>query len=598
MNNLRLITIILLLTLINIGVRAANGNSYQDTAFQRLYKEYAVLFYKEDKQSAEKLADIRKQLQEIHLKNDNLYGYFSLRLGEVFYDNDHKRSFDAIRKANLLFEEMKSRGVDYYFLVYEALGHVFQSRGSYRMAEKYYLDAYNSSGKADVFVQMRILLRLANIHMIHNPKEAQKWTKICEELSHDQPDYRQAYYVVESIITLSLNDADAFWKVYKQYLDLRKSHPEVDENGKYVMHILYHAFKGNYDIALKSLNTPSGELNEIERLDVRRLILQRMNNYPEALRTEVIRGTLIDSLRTDMLFNNLNEINAEIDVAKMETKAAHERQIWLVVALILLSLIVATLVWRYYTRRRMQKELINKNKELEIALDHAKESDRMKTAFIEHVSHEIRTPLNVITGFAQVITNPDYELEEEERKNMLNDIKYNTDEITNIVNELLDIADDESKEYYKRTDKISVNAFCHEALNVAEKKNKGRLKLLFRTDVNDDFVFNCHQEALKKILKHLLGNAIKFTNEGSVELYVHESPDHGIVRFIVSDTGIGIDEVYKDNIFNRFFKIDSFKPGFGLGLTVSYKMTKLLEGNLSLDTTYKNGARFILTLPA
>ncbi len=598
MNNLRLITIILLLTIINIGVRAADGKSYQDTAFQRLYKEYSVLFYKEDKQSAEKLADIRKQLQEIHLKNDNLYGYFSIRLGEVFYDNDHKRSFDAIRKANLLFEEMKSRKVDYYFLVYEALGHIFQSRGSYRMAEKYYLDAYKSSANADIFVQMRILLRLANIHMIHNPKEAQKWTKICEELSHDQPDYRQAYYIVECIITLSLNDADAFWKIYKQYLDLRKNHPEVDENGKYVMHVLYNAFKGNYNVALESLNTPTSELNEIERLDIRRLILQRMNNYPEALKTEVIRGALVDSLRTDMLFNNLNEINAEIDVAKMETKAAHERQFWLIVALTLLSLIVATLVWRYYTRRRMQQQLISKNKELEIALDHAKESDRMKTAFIEHVSHEIRTPLNIITGYAQVITNPEYELEEEERNNMLTDIKRNTEEITNIVNELLDIADDESKEYYKRTDVISVNAFCQEMLQIAEVKNKGRLELLFRTDVNDDFTFNCHKEGLKKILKHLLGNAIKFTKEGSVELYVHESPDHGVVRFIVTDTGIGIDEAYKDKIFHRFFKIDNFKQGFGLGLTVSYKITKLLEGNLCLDTRYKSGARFILTLPA
>jgi len=598
MNCLKLKTILFLLTLITtIGVRA-DDKVYQDPAFQKLFKEYTLLFYKDDPESAEKLTDIRKQLEEIHLKNDNLYGYFSIRLGEVFYNNDHQKSFNAIRKANQLFEEMKSRKVDYFFLVYEALGHIFQSRGSYRMAEKYYLDAYKTSTKADDFVRMRIFFRLANLHMIHHPEVARTWNNHCEELSREHPDYRQAYYVVQSIIDFSLNDADAFWNTYKEYNELRKNNPKLDDNGKYVMYIIYHAFKGKYNISLASLNKPSSELNEIERLDLRRIILERMNNYPEALKTEIKRGTLVDSLRTDMLFNNLNEINAEIDVAKMETKAAHERQIWFIVALILLLFIIAALVWRYYTRRRMQQQLIKQNKELEIALDHAKESDRMKTAFIEHVSHEIRTPLNVITGFAQVITNPNYELEESERDSMLKDIERNTAEITNIVNELLDIADDESKEYYKKTDKIQVNAFCQGLLRQAEKKNNGRLKLLFKTDVSDEFTFNCHQDALKKILLHLLGNAIKFTQEGSVELYVHESPDHGVVRFIVSDTGIGIDESNKDLIFNRFFKIDPFKQGFGLGLTVSNKIAKLLEGSLILDTRYKDGARFILTLPA
>ena len=76
-----------------------------------------------------------------------------------------------------------------------------------------------------------------------------------------------------------------------------------------------------------------------------------------------------------------------------------------------------------------------------------------------------------------------------------------------------------------------------------------------------------------------------------------DSPDHGVLRFIVMDTGIGIAEEHREKIFERFFKVDPFMQGFGLGLTMSRKMATLLGGSLELDTTYTQGASFILTLP-
>jgi len=255
-------------------------------------------------------------------------------------------------------------------------------------------------------------------------------------------------------------------------------------------------------------------------------------------------------------------------------------------------------VSRYLTRRRYQKELLKQNKELEIALSRAEESDRMKSLFIEHVSHEIRTPLNIITGYAQIITNPNYDLEEKDRDNMLNAIKVNTMEITDIVNELLDVANDESKEYLTKDDNIAVNAFCRELLDKTETKNNGRLEIKFKTDLSDGYTFKCNKVALEKTIMQLMGNALKFTEQGFVELYVHDSPDHGVIRFIISDTGIGISEQDKDKIFDRFFKADTFKQGFGLGLTISRKAANLLGGSLHYDSTYTKGARFILTLPA
>ena len=222
----------------------------------------------------------------------------------------------------------------------------------------------------------------------------------------------------------------------------------------------------------------------------------------------------------------------------------------------------------------------------------------MKDSFIEHVSHEIRTPLNVITGYAQIITNPAFKLEDEERNRMLQDISKNTNEITDIVNELLEVAQDESREHYQKNDTVVVNELCNKIIGKAEKENKGRLRLTFNTDLNNAFTLRTNRKALERILEQLLNNALKFTKEGGVNLRVHESPDHGMVRFIVTDTGIGISKENHERVFERFFKVDSFKQGFGLGLTMSRKMAILLGGSLSIDKLYTNGSRFVLTLPA
>ena len=252
---------------------------------------------------------------------------------------------------------------------------------------------------------------------------------------------------------------------------------------------------------------------------------------------------------------------------------------------------------RNLMRRRYQKKLMKQNKELEIALSRAEESDRMKDSFIKHVSHEIRTPLNIITGYAQIINNPDYDLTEEERSRMLSDISKNTQMISYIVNELLEVAEDESKQHYSKDDIIAVNEFCRRLIGQAEMKNKGRLSLEFISELDDDYTVHSNLRAIEKVLEQLLDNAMKFTDTGYVELKVHDSPDHGVVRFIVQDSGIGISEENQHRIFDRFFKEDVFKQGFGLGLTMSLKMAILLGGSLSLDREYKAGARFILTIP-
>ncbi len=333
-------------------------------------------------------------------------------------------------------------------------------------------------------------------------------------------------------------------------------------------------------------------------------IYEMMGERQKAMEAVNYRRDLRDSLNSDMLFDNINEINVEMGLNKMleessrkEAKAAKRQIILLITAIVFLLAALGLMISRNLMRRHMQKQFVKKNKELEIALMRAEESDRMKDSFIQHVSHELRTPLNIITGFTQVVTNPDYNLNEDERKRMLMDISKNTKEITYIVNELLEIAEEESKQYYQKDDNIVVNDFCRQMMKRAEKDNKGRLEMKFSSDLPEEFTMHSNRRAMEKILEQLLSNAMKFTKEGYIALQVGASPDYDVVRFVIEDTGIGIADEHQEQVFERFYKVDAFKQGFGLGLTISRKMAILLGDGIRLDKEYTNGARFFLILP-
>ncbi|MBR1548559.1 MAG: HAMP domain-containing histidine kinase, partial [Prevotella sp.] len=292
----------------------------------------------------------------------------------------------------------------------------------------------------------------------------------------------------------------------------------------------------------------------------------------------------------------LNERTAR-EREEMIRQTAREREQWLAVVIGLLLTALCLIVWRHLTRRRYQKQLLRQNKALETALDRAQESDRMKMAFIEQVSHEIRTPLNVVTGFSQVIANPEYQLDEQERRQMLDAINRNTQEITNIVGELLDVAEEESHNYPVSADNVNIDQLCREVMARAETVNNGRLQLSYVNQLAEGYTLLTNRQALTKVLNQLMKNSLKFTQQGSIELKVRERAANGGIEFAVTDTGIGIDAKYSEKIFERFYKVDPFKQGMGLGLTMGRKIATVLGGTLTLDTAWQKGARFLLVLP-
>lgn len=222
----------------------------------------------------------------------------------------------------------------------------------------------------------------------------------------------------------------------------------------------------------------------------------------------------------------------------------------------------------------------------------------MKNIFIKHVSHEIRTPLNIITGYAQVVVNPAFSMGSEERNNMVQAISRNTAAITDIVNDLLELSQEESKERYRKDDNIVVNEFCRQIMAEMEKKNEGRLELAFQSSLPDGFTLQSNQGGIERILLQLLNNALKFTEHGRVELSVYGDDDADSIHFAITDTGVGIPEELREQVFEQFYKIDSFTQGLGIGLSMSRRIAVHLGGTLAIDADYHDGTRMILTLPA
>ena len=359
--------------------------------------------------------------------------------------------------------------------------------------------------------------------------------------------------------------------------------------------------KGDYEKALNFNNQiigrytvqedPSGVLMLKKQ---RAEIMLQSHQFEEAADLYKQVFFLSDSLNIQDVKNQLNEFNAlyKVDEMERETQQVKTRQVYIVLGVIIIALVLMGMLGLYFMNRLRQK-----NRELALALDHSKESDRMKTAFIQHVSHEIRTPLNIITGFSQVIGNPDYHLNGEERRNIVNSIETNTREITSFVNELLIFSEVESQNNYKLEDCVNVYLFCQGLLERVEAVNNGRLEIAYESQLDDKHTVISNLKALEGILRPLLSNALKFTEKGSVKLQVRKGEDSSMLDICVTDTGIGIPEDQRDRIFEKFYKVDSFKRGLGLGLPLARSIAQKINGDLMLDDTYKEGTRFILRIP-
>lgn len=233
-------------------------------------------------------------------------------------------------------------------------------------------------------------------------------------------------------------------------------------------------------------------------------------------------------------------------------------------------------------RKTMEKALIE-------ARYKAEESNRLKTAFLANMSHEIRTPLNAIVGFTSLL--PDVQ-EAEERKMLLDLVNENTQKLLRIVDDVVSISKMEAGQ-----DELILSTFD---LPIVLRDIMAQFTPKLNPGVEMSTQFACaalnvtsDRGRLQEIVRHLVSNAVKFTENGSVVVGFDE-PHEGRIKIWVKDTGKGIAPEFHEKVFERFFKVDEFIPGAGLGLSSSRAMAYSLGGSIEVTSQLGQGSTFTL----
>lgn len=230
---------------------------------------------------------------------------------------------------------------------------------------------------------------------------------------------------------------------------------------------------------------------------------------------------------------------------------------------------------------------------LKQALTKAEESDRLKSAFIANMSHEIRTPLNAIIGFTSVL--PDVE-SREERQELINLIQENNQKLLRIIDDVMNISKIEAGKEQLQLTTFNINLILDELVDKYQPKLSPEV-LMTTQYAAAELEITTDMTRLLESIDHILSNAVKFTSRGSITVGYDAVKDHRL-RIWIRDTGKGIAPENHERVFERFFKVDEFIPGAGLGLSISRVMAFSLGGNVGLESALGKGSTFWVEIPA
>ncbi len=242
------------------------------------------------------------------------------------------------------------------------------------------------------------------------------------------------------------------------------------------------------------------------------------------------------------------------------------------------------------------EKLISSEHQLTLAMEDAKNANKAKSIFLARMSHELRTPLNAILGFTNILKKSMNATTQE--KENLNIIKKSGEHLLNIINEILELSKIEAGKIEINPKNFNFFELIKEIEDIfalrCEAKN---LKFKINLSSNLPDFINADEQRLRQILINLLGNSLKFTNEGEITLTIYSLNNK--LFFEVKDTGIGIDESNQEKIFKPFeqVKLDNYtQQGTGLGLAITKELITLMGGNIYLRSKLLKGSEFFFSI--
>ncbi len=367
--------------------------------------------------------------------------------------------------------------------------------------------------------------------------------------------------------------------VYSQLIDMVKDNPSQ----AILLDSLHHAVKLKIAFADSVI-----ALRKSKGLDAARQFTQ----------SDIGGSLMLSVAKLTSAFNNNEEILLSERLSKDRDSFAS-----LILTTIfgrVVMLIILFLIFYFYLKEHNKR--LNSEKDLIEAKKSAEESAMLKETFLANMSHEIRTPMNSIIGFTNLLLKHDLQPQE---KDYVRTIKSSGESLLQIVNDVLDISKINSGAMVFEEQPISIKeVFRSMQIMLSQKAAEKKLDLSFNYDANLPDTVLGDATRLSQILINLVGNAIKFTKQGSVSVYarlITEEEELYRIEILVKDTGIGITEDNLQHIFERFRQAEAHTTrnygGTGLGLSISKQLTELQGGTISVKSKVGEGSVFSFVLP-
>lgn len=332
-------------------------------------------------------------------------------------------------------------------------------------------------------------------------------------------------------------------------------------------------------------------------------LYEEMGDYKNALKAVRTTNNIRFNERVEEAQSSLAEMQTLFEVGRLEFEKSRLtgriRFIALLAGGILVLLLVGWSVYQYVMVRQLKqirRQLTDANEEITRQSRRAMESEKMKTAFINSMCHEIRTPLNAINGFSDLLLEGDHD--HNTRREFREQIWASTTALTTLLENMLELSSLVSSEEPLPLAETDLGLLCAERLQIQRELSQNpSVEYILKGGGRGTCVIPTNETYMTRVIDNLLQNAAKFTATGSITVCCEKDDRERRFHILVADTGIGIAPDKQEWVFDRFTKVDSFKPGSGIGLYLCRLIVTRLGGAIRVCPDYRAGCCIEITLP-
>ena len=540
--------------------------------------------------------EVTEELKDVCQKNGNERLFYEAWGNQSVYEAAHQDYATADKIANQIADYAKDQNSHWgnYIALHVKAVNALQKQ-DYQVAEEGFKKAVefrhkyfpNESAGED----LQELMKIANHRK--DQKAGLMYAKQILAEPNAEPIHKGRALFRLSQFAFNKNNKELYDSIYNELMALKAS----DGIGTIepVVEVNHEILNGNYEEALRLCEQLAPE-KKAERMAV---IYHRMGNdhkaYEQMAKFKKINDSIVLVSHGNVVascYVQMNNERLKLEQKILEEENAQLRR-WIV--LIVIFFIVFFLAFLLLRHRRRISHLEEENKKLDEARKQAEKAFDMKNEFITNITNELRAPLNPIEGFSDILGTQDYELQPEEREQLSHLIKDSSKTITKLIDELAELSLYESKKSLPTNYTLSPNHLCRLMVDSYRPKCKEGVRLYYETELPDNYEVHTNEEAVTTLLRHLIENAIQYTDHGVITVKCEDYDDR--VRTSVTDTGQGIPPERRPHVFDTFREMGENQKLQGLGLSICKSITTLLGGKIWLDESYTQGSRFVFELP-